>query len=696
MVLSDNFSKLWKDSQFRTRLTVVIVDKAHCIDEWGGEDFRPQYRLLERLRVFTGQEVPIVCCTATATTSTFNIIWKTLGYGNRPFWGLDVGSDRPNLFYITQPIINTANPLLDILFILPQALNDTTLLDAIAKCLLYFDSENACRLAVQFIRKCLPAHLRSCVQAFSSNMSEAAKKRCWELFKSGEIRIICATDAAGMGCNIPNVKYVISFGIPKSVGTVAQRWGRAGRDRKTDGVCLLLVPKWAFRPDKSAVATHALQRGRQKAPETKTDTLKRARLDTTLETFINIGSSEPPGLIIFAGTICLLILMSVCAHKFLRENFSPNTLLMVCTSLDGNGPIKIGARSTGSSFEMTWTVLDLQRTPPYDRCCYVCNPASAQLYAASDNHDPRLRTFAAEFLQLLGLAGPSQPSSSVSTRTNDSHLSTFMAVTGGVKVSSEQKESLRKSLIVFRQQLWEEYGSQSFFSSQMYLPPKQLESFIQHCPKYLSTHNITSSFLRKLVKWDSARQTDLEKLANIILDWRESIQPVVTPTSQCRARKKTKPMESPNRTPRPVPPPIFTPLPPRPRPIPQPVVRPRPSNFHLPVHPALTPTAQLPVSGPISTPPMYNPSIYHHVIPPLTPLPHNPLPHNPLPHNPYHHYWTAPIRHLPATAYPYPHLIQYPGLIYQTPVKPTQSPASPVENSPPPPRDPNHSSFSSP
>jgi superfamily II DNA helicase RecQ len=82
MVLSESFSKLWKDSQFRTRLTAVIVDEAHCIDEWGGDDFRPEYRQLERLRIFTSQEVPIVCCTATATTSTFNIIWKTLGYGN--------------------------------------------------------------------------------------------------------------------------------------------------------------------------------------------------------------------------------------------------------------------------------------------------------------------------------------------------------------------------------------------------------------------------------------------------------------------------------------------------------------------------------------------------------------------------------------------------------------------------------------
>ena len=128
-------------------------------------------------------------------------------------------------------------------------------------------------------------------------MSEAAKERCWELVKTGEIHIICATDAAGMGCNIPDVKYIISFGIPNSVGTVTQRWGRTGHDRETDGVCLLLVPKWAFHPEKPAIAAHVqrLQHGRQKGLETKADTLRRARLDPILEAFINAGSGDVPG-----------------------------------------------------------------------------------------------------------------------------------------------------------------------------------------------------------------------------------------------------------------------------------------------------------------------------------------------------------------------------------------------------------------
>lgn len=116
-------------------------------------------------------------------------------------------------------------------------------------------------------------------------------------------------------------------------------------------------------------------------------------------------------------------------------------------------------------------ILDLKRTPSCNQCCYVCNAAIASLYCPSDNHDPQLRTFAADFLQPRASATPSRPPSSASTRTDNSQLTTFTAITRGVKVSSEQKESLQKSLITFRKQLWEEHRSPSFFSSQMFLPP---------------------------------------------------------------------------------------------------------------------------------------------------------------------------------------------------------------------------------
>ncbi|KAJ6461133.1 P-loop containing nucleoside triphosphate hydrolase protein [Mycena vitilis] len=75
MACSDSFIRLWKDPKFRGRITALIVDEAHCIDVWGDE-FRPEYKKLEMLRSYTGQEVPFVACTATASTSTFDTIWN--------------------------------------------------------------------------------------------------------------------------------------------------------------------------------------------------------------------------------------------------------------------------------------------------------------------------------------------------------------------------------------------------------------------------------------------------------------------------------------------------------------------------------------------------------------------------------------------------------------------------------------------
>jgi len=129
MVLSTSFQRLWKDSNFRGCLTALVIDEAHCIEEWGGIDFQPQYRQLDILRTYTGQEVPILACTGTCRTSTFNLIWDTLGYGYRPFWGLDVGTERPNLYFIVRPLSEPKNPLLEILNLLPKVLDRETALD---------------------------------------------------------------------------------------------------------------------------------------------------------------------------------------------------------------------------------------------------------------------------------------------------------------------------------------------------------------------------------------------------------------------------------------------------------------------------------------------------------------------------------------------------------------------------------------
>ncbi|KAJ6447740.1 P-loop containing nucleoside triphosphate hydrolase protein, partial [Mycena sanguinolenta] len=112
---------------------------------------------------------------------------------------------------------------------------------AILKCLLYFDTIEVCGKAVETLRKCLLPHLRHLVQEFQSELSEAGKAQTWDQYNSGQICLLCTTDAAGMGCNVPDIQFTILVGLPKSASILGQHWGRTARDRMIEGTCILLV-----------------------------------------------------------------------------------------------------------------------------------------------------------------------------------------------------------------------------------------------------------------------------------------------------------------------------------------------------------------------------------------------------------------------------------------------------------------------
>jgi hypothetical protein len=89
---------------------------------------------------------------ATAATSTFEVIWKMLGFSSCVFWGLDIGCVHNNLMFITHPLHYMTDPMFDTInTILPLILDVNTKPGNIDKSLLYFDSEHASREAVRII-----------------------------------------------------------------------------------------------------------------------------------------------------------------------------------------------------------------------------------------------------------------------------------------------------------------------------------------------------------------------------------------------------------------------------------------------------------------------------------------------------------------------------------------------------------------
>ncbi|KAJ3805596.1 P-loop containing nucleoside triphosphate hydrolase protein, partial [Lentinula lateritia] len=107
--------KVWNHRSFCSPVAAAFVDETHVIDEWGNDKFRPVYRELNELWTWCGYGIPIWACTATAHTSTFDLVWRTLCFGCWPFWSIDVGADCPNLFFHTCVLKNINNPMLDAL-----------------------------------------------------------------------------------------------------------------------------------------------------------------------------------------------------------------------------------------------------------------------------------------------------------------------------------------------------------------------------------------------------------------------------------------------------------------------------------------------------------------------------------------------------------------------------------------------------
>ena len=193
----------------RVNLSLIAIDEAHCVSEWG-HDFRPDYRQLRGL-LDENADVPRLALTATADRRTRADILTQLGIAED---GLVIaGFDRPNIRYN----VRTRDGL-------PQQLESLLAQQAGAGIVYAPSRDKAERIAEQMSGGGRPA------RPYHAGLDPQVRARNQAAFVESEEMVMAATVAFGMGIDKPDVRFVAHAGIPKSIEAYYQETGRAGRD----------------------------------------------------------------------------------------------------------------------------------------------------------------------------------------------------------------------------------------------------------------------------------------------------------------------------------------------------------------------------------------------------------------------------------------------------------------------------------
>ncbi|WP_281561502.1 RecQ family ATP-dependent DNA helicase [Thalassomonas sp. RHCl1] len=206
----------------QVKLSLLVVDEAHCISEWG-HNFRPDYL---KLPVYM-QELAIpqvLLLTATATTAVIEDMGNKLGV--RAGDVVLTGFYRANLDLAVLGVSQN-----DKLAALTSWLQDKHQHSGIIYVTLQQSAEV---LAGQLKQQGLNA------QAYHAGMSAEDRQQIQQQFMSGAIKLIVATIAFGMGIDKSDIRYVVHYDLPKSIENYAQEIGRAGRDGLSSH-CLVLA-----------------------------------------------------------------------------------------------------------------------------------------------------------------------------------------------------------------------------------------------------------------------------------------------------------------------------------------------------------------------------------------------------------------------------------------------------------------------
>ena len=203
----------------RLNLSLVAVDEAHCISQWG-YDFRPSYLKIAALRDIIDKKVPFLALTASATPQVIEDIMTRLAFREKNV--MRTSFERKNITYLVRNVEEKSQYLL------------TTLNKVHGSGIVYVRSRKKSKeVAELLVGNGISADF------YHAGLTQDLRDKKQTAWTGGETRVIVSTNAFGMGIDKADVRFVIHWDIPDSIESYFQETGRAGRDNKLSYAVLL-------------------------------------------------------------------------------------------------------------------------------------------------------------------------------------------------------------------------------------------------------------------------------------------------------------------------------------------------------------------------------------------------------------------------------------------------------------------------
>jgi ATP-dependent DNA helicase RecQ len=360
----------------RTRVGLFVVDEAHCISQWG-HDFRPDYFFLAEAARRVGARATIGL-TATATPAVADDIARRLAL--RDPVRVTTGFDRPNLTFAVVRCGSSVDKRRRV----AAALAEPDALPAIV----YAGTRRTSEELAGFLARALGEE----VLVYHAGLSREVRASTQERFMSGQVRVIVATNAFGMGIDKADVRTVCHATVPGSLEAYYQEAGRAGRDG-APARCLL----FAEQRDKG-LHVFFIQRSQLDAGvfERAAERLRWAGLDGRYDVAVSALAADV-GAVGDAETVRAVIGHLVRAGLLVPQPAPPDRAAgMIVGDWDGRalarclGSARDAERARWSQYRSVWGYVegsgcrraallahfgDRSASTPSVACCDVCSPA---------------------------------------------------------------------------------------------------------------------------------------------------------------------------------------------------------------------------------------------------------------------------------------------------------------------------------